>query len=244
MRSLALSALFAASLSFATAASALPHFADCQAMTGRSATLIIPLTTFEASEIPVEIGSEFALFTPDGLCAGHAIWEGGSLAVAVWEDDPQTSAEDGFVSGDTFRLAVWDPTSATELGTVPATLDSSFASSPVFASDAVYLVTALGSAGEDDPGVVQDFAFGLEPSYPNPFVDATHIGYTIAETTQVRLEVYNLLGQRVVALVDEPREPGDYEVTFRPPPHLASGTYIYRLTTDSFSEFHRMTLLR
>ena len=241
MRVFALLTLLAASL--APTVSATSYFADCSAMTGRSATLIIPAAAFEASALAIEPGSEVALFTPDDTCAGHAVWQGGALAVAIWEDDPQTNARDGFVAGDEVRLAVWDPTSATEHATVPAQFDSTFTPSPVFASDAVYLVSAFGR-GDDEGGVSQPVAFGLEPTYPNPFVDATHIRYAIAETAEVQLDVYNLLGQRVARLVDEVREPGRYEITFRPDANLASGTYIYRLTTDAFSEFHRMTLLR
>ena len=242
MRVFSLLALLAASL--APTAFASSHFADCQAMTGRSATLIIPADAFSSSALTIEPGSEVALFTPDDTCAGHAVWEGGALALAVWEDDPQTSARDGFVAGDEVRLAIWNPATALEYEAVPAEFDSTFTPSPVFASDAVYLVSVLGRGGDDEGGVSTPVAFGLEPTYPNPFVDATHIRYAIAETAEVQLDVYNLLGQRVVRLVDDVREPGRYEITFRPDANLASGTYIYRLTTDAYSESHRMTLLR
>lgn len=241
MRVFTLLALLA--ISFAPATLASSYFADCQTMTGQSATLIIPADAFSSSVLTIEPGSEVALFTPDDTCAGHAVWEGGALAVAVWEDDPQTSVRDGFVAGDEVRLAIWNPATALEYEAVPANFDSTFTPSPVFASDAVYLVSALGR-GDDEGGVSQPVAFGLEPTYPNPFVDATHIRYAIPETAEVQLDVYNLLGQRVARLVDEVREPGRYEITFRPDASLASGTYIYRLTTDAYSEFHRMTLLR
>jgi hypothetical protein len=219
------------------------YYEDCEAMTGNSATLIVPAAALEASPVSIAAGSEFALFTPAGICAGHAVWEGGALAIAVWQDDPQTGHQDGFVNGEALRLAVWNPASATEHDDLPATLDPAYTEQPVFASDAVYLVSALGAttgSGPDEPA----FAFGLEPNYPNPFVDATTIRYAVPNETDVKVSVYNLLGQRVAELVNERQQPGSYEVTFRPPATLTSGTYLYRLVTDTYAENHRMVFVR
>lgn len=238
-------ALLLLSLTLLTAAplQASSHFEDCEAMTGSSATLIVPVDALEASDIPLTAGSEFALFTPAGTCAGHAVWEGGALALAVWEDDPQTSEQDGFVDGETFQVAVWNAASGTEYMDVAATLDPAYTDEPMFVSDAVYLVSALDAtttAGHNEPAL----AFGLDPNYPNPFVDATTIRYAVAHETEVQLAVYNLLGQRVAELVNERQQPGGYEVTFRPPSNLSSGTYLYRLATDTYTEHHRMVLVR
>ena len=240
MRTLALYTLLAASLCTSPAAFADMYYADCLAMTGSSATLIVPQTALETSTITVGAGSEFAVFTANGTCAGHTVWEGGALALALWEDDPQTEDRDGFVVGEPLRLAVWDAASGTEHTDVQAKLDPSFTSRSLFASDAVYFVEALGEGS----------AFGsaerlnLEPNFPNPFVDATTIRYAITEPADVQLNVYNLLGQHVAELVNEPQEPGAYEEIFVAPAHLSNGTYIYRLTTGDFSEFHRMVLVR
>lgn len=220
-----------------------PHFDSCEAMTGSSATLILPSSALEASEIPLSAGSEVALFTPDGTCAGHAIWEGGSLAVAIWEDDPQTNDQDGFTAGESLRLALWDEASSTEHENVNAALDPVYSDAFIFASDAIYLVSNLGgSTGSinNEPTL----AYALDANYPNPFVSATTIRYTLADESDVRLEVYNLLGQRVAEIVNERQQPGGYEVTFRPPANLSSGTYLYRIVADTFTENHRMVLVR
>ena len=217
------------------------HFNGCERKTGSSATLIVPAHVLASSDIAPRAGAELALFTPAGTCAGHAVWEGGSLALAVWKDDPQTEAADGFTDGEPFRIALWDAASGTEYEALAPSLDPDFADEPVFAQDAVYLVSAL------DPGddvTTRPLAFGLEPNFPNPFVDETTIRYELEESTRVELAIYNVLGQRVAELVSERQRPGRYEVAFRPSAGLSSGTYLYRLVTDRQTAFKRMTLVR
>ena len=71
--------------------------------------------------------------------------------------------------------------------------------------------------------------FGLAQNYPNPFNPRTTIGFVLPQAQHVTLEVYNLLGQRVVTLVDRPMGAGQHSVGFHAA-DLASGMYLYRLT--------------
>ena len=71
--------------------------------------------------------------------------------------------------------------------------------------------------------------FGLAQNYPNPFNPRTTIGFVLPQAQHVTLEVYNLLGQRVVTLVDRPMGAGQHSVGFHAA-DLASGMYFYRLT--------------
>ncbi len=77
-------------------------------------------------------------------------------------------------------------------------------------------------------------AFALSPNVPNPFNPATRIPYALASDGDVRLVLYNTLGQRVRTVVDEYRSAGEHSVVWngrddadRP---AASGVYIVRLT--------------
>ena len=56
--------------------------------------------------------------------------------------------------------------------------------------------------------------FALGPNYPNPFNPSTIIPYQLAASSQVRLEVFNLLGQRIATLVDEARPAGFHTATW------------------------------
>ncbi|MBI4552998.1 MAG: T9SS type A sorting domain-containing protein, partial [Candidatus Latescibacteria bacterium] len=92
-------------------------------------------------------------------------------------------------------------------------------------------------------------AFALKANRPNPFNPTTRIAYEVPQRAQITLAVYNLLGQEVVRLVEGVQTPGRYVVTWdgrnAQGQSIASGVYLYRLTTSAgFSQTHRMTLLK
>ena len=86
-------------------------------------------------------------------------------------------------------------------------------------------------------------SFDLKQNYPNPFNPSTLIQYDIANQSHVRLEVYNVIGQRVITLVNEEKTPGRYEVLFDAA-SLASGVYLYRLQTETFQKTRQMLLVK
>ncbi len=86
------------------------------------------------------------------------------------------------------------------------------------------------------------------PNYPNPFNCGTVIPFQLDRAGPVRLELFNLLGQRLDTLVDAHLSPGDYRVpwdgrdrTGRP---LTTDTYLYRLRIGAYTETRPMLLLR
>ncbi|MCF6268907.1 MAG: YCF48-related protein [Melioribacteraceae bacterium] len=94
--------------------------------------------------------------------------------------------------------------------------------------------------------------FSLEANYPNPFNPSTIIKYSIPVETRrpatagpqnVTLKVYNLLGQVVATLVNEIQKPGAYEVVFNAS-KLASGIYIYTLTSAGLLQSRKMLLIK
>ena len=85
--------------------------------------------------------------------------------------------------------------------------------------------------------------FALNQNYPNPFNPNTVISYRLPVTSNVLLKVYNIIGNEVATLVNEEKSPGNYQVSFDAS-SLSSGTYFYKLTTDSFTETKKMMLLK
>lgn len=90
--------------------------------------------------------------------------------------------------------------------------------------------------------------FALDQNYPNPFNPSTQIGYNLPQSGNVRLEIFNVLGQQVKTLLDNSVEAGHHVVTWDATDNsgraVASGIYFYRLTSDGFVNRKKMLLLR
>ncbi|MBI4491022.1 MAG: T9SS type A sorting domain-containing protein [Deltaproteobacteria bacterium] len=90
--------------------------------------------------------------------------------------------------------------------------------------------------------------FGLDQNYPNPFNPATQIAYRLPVDSNVRLAVYNILGQQIRTLMNGFTPAGAYTVTWdgkdEAGRQVASGMYLYRLDAGKFSSVKRMTLLK
>ncbi len=85
--------------------------------------------------------------------------------------------------------------------------------------------------------------FSLSNAYPNPFNPTTNIKFNIAKSGFVTLTVYDILGRKVVELVNKEMVAGSYSVTFNAS-SLASGTYIYRLISNGKQISKKMLLLK
>jgi hypothetical protein len=105
----------------------------------------------------------------------------------------------------------------------------------------------LTSIKDDDKNL--SFNYNLSQNYPNPFNPSTTIKYSIpvetmhASSEHVILKVYDLLGREVAVLVNEAKQPSNYEVKFDGT-NLPSGVYFYQLTAGDFVQTKKMVLLR
>jgi hypothetical protein len=83
----------------------------------------------------------------------------------------------------------------------------------------------------------------LMPNYPNPFNPTTTIHYQLREQSQVRIEVYDVIGRRVQTLANEVQYSGEYRVNFDAR-SLASGVYIIRFMAGNHMDIRKMTLIK
>jgi urease accessory protein UreE len=83
----------------------------------------------------------------------------------------------------------------------------------------------------------------LMQNYPNPFNPVTQIRYALPEASQVRLDVFDILGRKVKTLVNSQMEAGRHVIEFNAS-DLASGVYLYRLRSGSTVKVHKMTLIK
>lgn len=88
----------------------------------------------------------------------------------------------------------------------------------------------------------------LHPAYPNPFNPQTELKFSLHESSQVDLAIYNVRGERVQDLVSAPYEPGEYSVVWdgrnRNGARLASGVYFARFVAGSIAMTQRLVLIQ
>jgi len=91
-----------------------------------------------------------------------------------------------------------------------------------------------------DGSLPKGFSLG---NYPNPFNPTTIIAFSLPSASNVRIDVYNILGQQVASIAEGFYSAGEYSVEWDGE-NVSSGVYFYRLTTDEFSVSRRMLLLK
>ncbi len=116
-------------------------------------------------------------------------------------------------------------------------------------------ITARGVANQDlsvgavgAPGPALPAAYGLSPSYPNPFNPSTTISFSLPEAQRVKLAIYSIDGRKVATLLDATRGPGRYEVVWTGRDDrgraVATGTYFYRMDAGPYSKVRKMSLVK
>jgi hypothetical protein len=85
--------------------------------------------------------------------------------------------------------------------------------------------------------------YELFQNYPNPFNPVTAIRYSVPKSSEVRIEVFNIRGQKITTLVNTNKPAGFYEVNFDAT-NLSSGYYFYHLKTKEFSEVRKMVVTK
>lgn len=104
--------------------------------------------------------------------------------------------------------------------------------------DSLDKTTGIKSATDEIPD-----SFSLDQNYPNPFNPSTIISYTIAAEKQVKLRVFDSLGNEITTLVDKYQSKGNYRVQFNGA-NLSSGVYYYKLDAGDFSAVKKLILIK
>jgi hypothetical protein len=85
--------------------------------------------------------------------------------------------------------------------------------------------------------------FSLSQNYPNPFNPSTVISYSLPSSSNIKLIVYNTLGQSIKTLESGYKPSGNYSINFNAS-NLPSGIYFYKLEAGSFTQIKKMMLLK
>jgi hypothetical protein len=144
---------------------------------------------------------------------------GGGLDLNITLDFQDT----GYIPDSVYEAAITIANNSAETPHIPVT---------------VGLLSGVNDKSRDLP--VQ---FDLSQNYPNPFNSVTTISFALPEASEVRLDVYNILGQRVTTLIDGPWQAGIHGVTWDAS-EIASGIYYCKMTAGYFVKVGKMVLLK
>ncbi|MGH7496547.1 MAG: T9SS type A sorting domain-containing protein, partial [bacterium] len=100
------------------------------------------------------------------------------------------------------------------------------------------IITSVENPSADLPA-----HFNLDQNHPNPFNPTTTITYSLNQTGQVVLKVFNVIGEEVVKLVNGIQVAGHHEVKFDAT-DFPGGVYFYRLQAGGLTETRRMVLVK
>jgi len=96
---------------------------------------------------------------------------------------------------------------------------------------------------KDEQGGITFEDYFLSQNYPNPFNPTTTIKYQIPQSSNVKIEVFDILGRVVKILANEQKAAGRYEIKFDAS-SLASGIYYYRIKANEFIQTKKMLLIK
>jgi len=106
------------------------------------------------------------------------------------------------------------------------------------------LISLVGSTvGINQNGTEIPAKYNLSQNYPNPFNPSTKINFSLPKSGNVKLAVYDMIGNEVSVLTNGNLAAGNYTADFNAS-KLSSGVYFYKLTTDEFSSTKRMMLIK
>jgi len=111
-----------------------------------------------------------------------------------------------------------------------------------------YVIFDIGYmlSSEEELGIPDVFA--LHQNYPNPFNPVTTIRYDVPEQSNIRVDIYNVLGQKVAELVNKTHQPGFYAVSWDGTntigSALGSGMYFYRIDAEKFTAVKKLLLVK
>jgi PKD repeat protein len=187
-------------------------------------------------------GDALVLYDDQGQEVDAMAWEGGASAgvPSGWGSTSDPYATEGItvvredVTVDTDSYLDW--TYATNLG------------NPQTQADGAVLASAGGSGNSSEEQLQsqprEELPTDIELSnYPNPFNPSTVIRFSVPAQNQVRLTVYNMLGQQVALLVDRTMPAGYHHAKFDAG-RLSSGIYLYRLQIGSQIKTGKMLLTK
>ncbi|MGA3288456.1 MAG: T9SS type A sorting domain-containing protein [Bacteroidota bacterium] len=133
------------------------------------------------------------------------------------------------------------PTTGVAAGSPYAITIRATGANGLYADKVITVTITHPTSVESIEGVPTTFA--LKQNYPNPFNPSTAIQFGIPTSSNVKITVFNILGEEVAVLVNSRMSAGNYKVTFNAS-NLPSGLYLYRIQAENFTQVRKMLLTK
>ncbi|GEM_PF-2682375 len=202
-------------------------------------TYFIAVTIFD----PDPIGGDTTAYMLHlkGQFAGKAILQSYNIFRSTSANAKTTGIRVGTVNGNTTNFTDPMPHTGNFFYQVTAVYDQG-ESAP--SNEATILVTSL----EEERPVVVPAGFDLRQNYPNPFNPETKIQFELPKSSHVKIEIFNVQGQKIRTLVDAQTPAGLHTVNWNGRmdngEQVVAGVYVYRFKTQEYEQSRKLLLLR
>ena len=198
---------------------------------------------FAGYEIGMFAGNGQNMMWQGGSCGGHLNF-GSAANFQLHYNDIQLQ---GFnIDENSIQAKYWDDQSNSWITISNAVVDpvnNTITFSETEVSNFLILTGDQVTGVETGEVALQIEGFTLQQNYPNPFNPETKINFDLKNNAQVVLNVYNVLGQKVVTLLNKEMNAGSHSVNFDAQ-SLPTGTYFYELKVDEKSKVMKMSLMK
>lgn len=178
----------------------------------------------------------FAIPPAPGLTDG---WDAVAYTITIGPTDPADNGKHICLDSSFYRPGGTWKWAATTGGNQPI---------PTWDGPHCFKIESATDVTEINRGGLLPTKFALAQNYPNPFNPNTVIPFDVPAHSHVTLSVYNVLGQKVVDLVDRELDAGFHQVDWdgrsSGGTQVSSGIYFYKLEADSFVQTKKMMLLK
>jgi len=138
----------------------------------------------------------------------------------------------------------WEPIGGS-VDTIQNVVSAVISDVGVYAAFTTEVVTGIE---DDERGDILPYKFELSQNYPNPFNPVTTIEYSVPSRTEVTIEIFNVLGQKVRTLVSDTKAAGSYRIewsgTDESGRSVSTGVYLYRFQAGDVVQTKKMLLLK
>jgi hypothetical protein len=239
------------------------HFHPSELDSNRMAQLAGQFQGLEWPIVSLHITSDSSWYhygLDDSLFAPPHIWFGAARFGATprrwWEGNRTLLATFTFRLEDSTTICIdstfWPPASELAFGRIEGLEYFPRSNLPVCfrVHDGTVEVPPTGvrwiEGSEEEDG--RPAGFSISQNYPNPFNPVTEFKLSLPRASFVKMEIFNILGQKLKTLIDGDLGAGDYVVdwdgTDERGREVSSGIYFYRMTADGFSDVRKMVLLK